>query len=98
MDKYKIGDIVQIKSYDEIKKTLNIGNHCRGIYFNRDDDFNMTSCCGQIYKISNVTSSALYDDEMVYSIVDSNGKGWSFVSEWLTTPYQNVLDDNLFVI
>lgn len=65
--KFKAGDKVRIKSWEEIKKTLDIHNYCERIWFNPD----MKKLCGKEVVLSPNDYGML------------SAKGWDWAEAWL---------------
>lgn len=65
--KFKAGDKVRIKSWEEIKKTLNIDGYCGKVWFNPD----MKKLCGKEVVLSPNDYGML------------SAKGWDWAEAWL---------------
>lgn len=65
--KFKAGDKVRIKSWEEIKKTLDIHNYCERVWFNPD----MKKLCGKEVVLSPNDYGML------------SAKGWDWAEAWL---------------
>lgn len=48
---FKVNDLVRVKSFEEIKKTLNSGGFCHGIFFTSE----MKRFCSKIFRIEEIT-------------------------------------------
>lgn len=65
---FKVGEIAQVKSWEEIKKTLDNCNYCHGTYFNEV----MAKYCGKIFRLEKGFCNTFLDPD-----------GWEWVEEWL---------------
>lgn len=65
--KFKAGDKVRIKSWEEIKKTLDVHNYCGKVWFNPD----MKKLCGKEVVLSPNDYGML------------SAKGWDWAEAWL---------------
>lgn len=68
--KFKAGDKVRVKSWEEIVKTLDDSDTCNGVYF--DDE--MEEFCGSILTIGPWNDDGVYED---------NKSGWIWSEQWL---------------
>lgn len=50
---FKVNDLVRVKSFEEIKKTLDAKNHCQGLYFNPY----MRSFCSKTFRIGRIDNA-----------------------------------------
>lgn len=82
--KFKAGDKVKVKSYSEIKKTLDDGGRAGIIYFADG----MRSYCGVI---------CVVDYERRIGYVLEKCDYWNWIDEWLEPVYKK-LDEDLFKI
>ena len=68
--KFKAGDKVRVKSWEEIEKTLDSERECHGVYF--DDE--MKEFCESILTIGPWNDDDVYED---------NKSGWVWSEQWL---------------
>lgn len=72
--KFKVGDKVQVKTWEEIKKTLDHNQECRGVYFANS----MKTFCGKVINIHKTGTSL----SGAYSFIDEEGD-WCWVEDWI---------------
>lgn len=53
--KFKVNDLVRVKSFEEIKKTLDAKNSCQGLYFNPY----MRRLCSKTFRIERIDNAIL---------------------------------------
>lgn len=78
---FKVNDLVRVKSFEEIKKTLDAKNRCQGLYFNPY----MRSLCSKIFRIEridNAIPSRLFLKAANGSKLTQDGF-WSWDANWL---------------
>lgn len=68
--KFKTGDKVRVKSWEEIVKTLDSERECHGVYFNDE----MEEFCGSTLTIGPWNDGDVYED---------NKSGWVWSEQWL---------------
>ena len=84
---FKVKDLVRVKSFEEIKKTLDVKNRCHGIYFNSY----MRRFCSKTFRIERVDdtiSSRVFlkaEDGSKLMLNDS----WSWDADWLESVEKN---------
>jgi len=79
----KPGDIVRVKSYEEILSTLSVENKNRGLYF----DAELVPYCGGIYRVK--TRVSTYIDEKTGKIVEMKTDAVILEGVWCQARYSN---------
>lgn len=79
---FKVNDLVRVKSFEEIKKTLDAKNCCHGVYFNAY----MKKLCSKTFRIKRIIKKKpwLARLEAVDGSKLSLNDDWSWDADWLT--------------
>ena len=88
---FKVNDLVRVKSFEEIEKTLDAKNCCHGVYFNTY----MKGLCSKTFRIKRIIKKKpwLARLEAVDGSKLSLNDDWSWDADWLTA-----VNDTIFSI
>ena len=88
---FKVNDLVRVKSFEEIEKTLDAKNCCHGVYFNTY----MKRLCSKTFRIKRIIKKKpwLARLEAVDGSKLSLNDDWSWDADWLTA-----VNDTIFSI
>ena len=84
---FKVNDLVRVKSFEEIKKTLDAKNCCHGIYFNSY----MKRLCSKTFRIERILKEKPWRVRL--EAVDGSklplNDDWSWDADWLESAEEN---------